>query len=136
MCFDTKLSMRNFSHYIKKYGNQGSVISVATQYRLDGSVFNPGGTRYFLFGLNWAGRGANLSCAVGTGPSTWNGPDMALTTHPNLAPMFRLDKAIPLLSLCLRGMLQREVYFNINKYEHLNMWHFFLRSFIVLNTVF
>jgi len=65
-------------------------------------VFNPGGVGYFFFGLNQAGPGANSSyCAVGTGPFTWSGPDMVLTTHPHLAPTFRLDKAIPLLSLSL-----------------------------------
>jgi len=86
--------MRNFSHHIKKYGNQGSVISAASHYRLDGSVFIPGGARYFLFGLNQAGPGAiSTSCAVGTGPFTWSGPVMPLTTHPHLAPTFRLGKA-------------------------------------------
>ena len=78
----------------------GSVVGIATGYRLDGPGSNAGGGE--ISAPVQTGPGAHpASCTMGTGsfPGVKSGRVVALTPHPLLVPWSRKSRAILLLSL-------------------------------------
>ena len=75
----------------------GSLVGIATDYRLDGPASNPGGDENFP--LVQTGPGADTSpCNMGTGsfPGVKRGRGVLLTTHPLLVPRSWKSRAITL----------------------------------------
>jgi len=91
------------SHYIKLYytSGPGSVVGIATGYRLDGPGIESWWRARFPTPVQ-TGPGAHpASCTMGTGSflEVKSGRGMTLTPHPLLVPWSRKSRAIPLPTL-------------------------------------
>jgi len=75
----------------------GSLVSIATEYGLDGPGSNPGGGRHFLPVQTCPGAHPS-SCKMGTGsfPGVKCGRGVLLTNHPLPVPRSWKSRAIPL----------------------------------------